>query len=588
MRDLALPFLLTLATCLPAPPPAGAQEARAPETGSSEPSPAVLDSVFQDLDSTHRPGCAVSVTRDGELVAARGYGMANLEYGVPIGPSSVFHVASVSKQFTAFAVELLVAEGRVSWDDDIREYVPELPDLGHRVTLDHLVHHTSGVRDQWELLIMAGWRWEADVVRQRDALDLLRRQRALNFEPGSDWLYSNSGYTLLATVVERVTGRSLRAFADERIFGPLGMDRTFFRDDHEALVPGRAYAYAPDADAAGGWKISIPDFAIVGASALFTTVEDLAKWDRSLRTGELGRAAVDGMLHRVAIGGEPRAAPHGYAHGLFVGEERGVGTVSHGGADAGYRSHVLRYPDHGLAVAVLCNEPRANPGGRARRVAELWLADALEPEPAGTPLPDDAPLPDYAALPDDAALDRLAGWYASPVNDLPLRIARDDDGGLTVATGSRSPVPLRPESDSTFRIGSGSSRVLVPGGLLAREGLGDAVVVDDAVGAPLRYVRAAPADTSPDALAEYEGWYWSDELGVFYQVRRAEDGGLEFWQRRHGALAATPMHRDAFSTYYGFLGITFARDEADRVAGFTMSGGRTWSVGFRRVERPAP
>lgn len=534
-----------------------------------------LDSIFGDLDGTDRPGCAVSVTREGELVAARGYGMANLEYRVPIGPSSVFHVASVSKQFTAFAVELLVADGVVSWEDDIREYVPELSALDRRVTLDHLVHHTSGIRDQWELLIMAGWRWEADVVRQADALDLLRRQRALNFEPGSDWLYSNSGYTLLAVVVERVTGKSLRAFAEERIFRPLGMDRTLFRDDHETVVPGRAYAYAPDHEAPGGWKISIPDFAIVGASSLFTTVEDLAKWERSLRSGVLGRTAVEGMLHRTAI----EAAPHGYAHGLFVGEDRGARMVSHGGADAGYRSHVLRYPDHGLSVAVLCNEPRANPGGRARRVAELWLGDAL-PEPA-----ESAPDAGDAAAPAGASLGRLAGWYASPVDDMPLRIERDDDGGLTAAFGIRPPARLRPESDSTFRVGSGSTRILVPAE--AREGAG-AVLVDDGAGPARRYLRAAPADDRPGALAEYVGWYWSDELGVFYQVRSRDDGGLELWQRRHGALAAEPMHRDAFSTYYGFLGLTFTRENAGRVDGFTMSGPRSWRVAFRRVDRPAP
>ena len=579
MRSSIVLVTAILAACAPG-APASPAPARA-QSPAPNPQPEALDSVFSDLDRTNRPGCAVSVTRDGGLVAARGYGMANLEYGVPIGPSSVFHVASVSKQFTAYAVELLVAEGRVSWDDDIREYEPDLPDLGRRITLDQLVHHTSGVRDQWELLIMGGWRWEADVVRQRDALDMLRRQRALNFEPGSDWLYSNSGYTLLAAVVERVTGKSLRSFAEERIFGPLGMDRTLFRDDHEAVVPDRAYAYARDRDAPGGWKTSIPDFAIVGASSLFTTAEDMAKWERHLRRGEAtGDPAVMGMLHRVAIGGEQ----HGYAHGLFMGDDRGAPTVSHGGADAGYRSHFLRYPDHRLAVAVLCNDPGADPGGRARRVAGLWLTDAMAEAEAGD---EERGAGDVARW-DDASLDRLVGWYASPVNDLPLRIARDEEGGLTVATGNRGGPPMIPESDSTFRVGNGSTRVIVPGGLRARGALAEAVVVDDGVGAPLRYARAAPPDTSAGALAEYEGWYWSDELGVFYQVRRTDDGGLELWQRRHGALAARPMHRDAFSTYFDFLGLTFSRDEGGRVDGFTMSGPRTWRVAFRRVERGAP
>lgn len=206
MTNFALSFALSLLLVLPgqvaqaSTPPDGEVGSTFPgghPVGDTVPL-AALDSVFLDLDRTDRPGCAVSVVRDGRLVAARGYGMANLEYGVPVESSSVFHVASVSKQFTAFAVGLLVADGLVSWDDGIREYVPELPDTGHRVTLDHLAHHTSGIRDQWELLIMSGWRWEADVVRQRDALDVLGRQGDLNFTPGTDWVYSNSGYTLLA------------------------------------------------------------------------------------------------------------------------------------------------------------------------------------------------------------------------------------------------------------------------------------------------------------------------------------------------------------------------------------------------------
>jgi CubicO group peptidase (beta-lactamase class C family) len=228
--------------------------------------------------------------RGGELVFARGYGAANLEYDVPITPSTVFHVASVSKQFTALAVALLVAEGEVSWDDDIRRHVPELPDFGTPITLRHLAHHTSGVRDQWAMLQLAGWRWGGDVIRQSDVLDLLSRQTALNFAPGSDYLYSNSGYTLLAVVVERVSGQTLRAFTSARLFGPLGMARTVFRDDHTMLVRDRAYAYTRAG--LGGYRLSIPDFAIVGASSLFTTVEDLARWNGNFTSGEVGGADV--------------------------------------------------------------------------------------------------------------------------------------------------------------------------------------------------------------------------------------------------------------------------------------------------------
>ena len=323
---------------------------------SDGPGPRV-DALFASWTGPRTPGCAVSIMRGGDVVFARGYGDANLEYDVPITPSTVFHVASVSKQFTALAVALLVADGEVSWDDDVRRHVPELPDFGAPITLRHLAHHTSGIRDQWAMLQMAGWRWGGDVIRQSDVMDLLSRQTALNFAPGSDYLYSNSGYTLLAVVVERVSGQTLRAFTSARLFGPLGMTRTVFRDDHTMLVRDRAYAYSRDGF--GRYRLSIPDFAIVGASSLFTTVEDLARWNRNFTSGEVG--GPDALRQLQARGALDDGARLSYAFGLVHGSHRGRPTIGHGGTDAGYRSEFLRFPDEDLAVAVLCNTDRAAP-----------------------------------------------------------------------------------------------------------------------------------------------------------------------------------------------------------------------------------
>ncbi|MCY4374433.1 MAG: serine hydrolase, partial [Spirochaetaceae bacterium] len=286
-----------------------------------------VDALFASWTGPRTPGCAVSVMRGGDLLFARGYGAANLEYDVPIMPSTVFHVASVSKQFTALAVALLVADGEVSWDDDVRRHVPELPDFGAPITLRHLAHHTSGIRDQWAMLQMAGWRWGGDVIRQSDVLDLLSRQTALNFAPGSDYVYSNSGYTLLAVVVERVSGQTLRAFASARLFEPLGMTRTVFRDDHTMLVRDRAYAYTRDGF--GRYRLSIPDFAIVGASSLFTTVEDLARWNGNFGSAEIGGPGVLRQLQ--ARGALDDGARLSYAFSLAHGTHRGRPTIGHGG-----------------------------------------------------------------------------------------------------------------------------------------------------------------------------------------------------------------------------------------------------------------
>jgi CubicO group peptidase (beta-lactamase class C family) len=294
-----------------------------------------IDSIFAPWDNTRSPGCAIAISRQGRIVFSRGYGMANLELGVPITPASIFHVASISKQFTAACVALLAAEGRVSWADDIRKYVPELPDYGHRITLAHLAHHTSGLRDQWTLLRLADWRND-DLITEADVLKIAVRQKAVNFAPGDEFLYSNTGYTLLAIVVHRVSGQTLRDFADARLFTPLDMRSTHFHGDHTEIVHGRTSAYEPRRG--GGLKISIPVFDTYGATSLFTTAGDLLKWQRSLVEARVGgRDFVDALM----ISGRLNDGKDtGYGFGLSTRKWRGITEVGHAGADAGYRAHL--------------------------------------------------------------------------------------------------------------------------------------------------------------------------------------------------------------------------------------------------------
>ncbi len=534
-----------------------------------------LDLIFEPWSSRGAPGCAVSVMRGGDILFAKGYGDANLEYGVPITPASVFHVASVSKQFTAMAVALLVEDGRVSWDDDIRRHVPELPDFGDTITLRHLAHHTSGIRDQWSLLQMAGWRWGGDVITQGDVLDLLSRQTAVHFPPGSDYLYSNSGYTLLAAVVERVSGRTLREFTAARLFEPLGMTRTTFRDDHTMLVTNRAYAY--ESDRAGGHRLSIPDFAVVGATSLFTTVQDLARWNRNFRTGEVGgRDVLRRLQERGALAGGARIS---YGFGLVHGMHRGRRTIGHGGTDAGYRSEFLRFPDEDLGVAVLCNIRTADPGRLARDAADVFLPSTPRTEgrrtrtrsgaPAARPAPAESP----RAAPDRETLAALAGYYRRPENDIPLQlVVRGNDLLLVEGSAGR---PLRPLADGRFRIaGTSAEAAFEPGGARSGPTL--------RLGGPMRgvYTQAPPVVGLPvERLAEYAGSYHSDDLDVRY-VFREQNRRLMLSHRKLGRIRLVPTFEDGF--YGGGWYFTFVREGA-RVTGFTMSTSRAWKVPFRRV-----
>jgi CubicO group peptidase (beta-lactamase class C family) len=549
-RTIALPLALTFLFALSAPPPALAQMP-VPE--------ARVDSVFADVDWPTKPGCAVSVMRDGALVYEQGYGRANLEYGIPITPRSVFHVASVSKHFTAMAVELLVNEGKVSWDDDIRRWVPEVPDFGTPITLRHLVHHVSGIRDQWNLLGMAGWRWESDVVTQKDVLDITSRQTALNFRPGERYLYSNTGFTLLAVVVERVTGMTLRAFAQERIFAPLGMNDTHFHDDHEMIVPGRAWAYAPDPNGLYGLKGSIPDFDVVGATSLFTTVHDLAAWDRNFINARVGgREALTRMQERFVLNSGDTIP---YAHGLIHGTYRGLRTLGHGGSDAGYRSQFVRFPDQGLSVAVLCNFPTSDPGTRANRVAEAYLDGQMQPRPArpgaGATVP--VPRPQLAAL---------GGWYRG---ELPYQATRIRLDGDTLRLGVSGGPALRPLGEARFE-------VVGPGTVITlRPGTGGApATMEGALG---RAVRHDPWEPSEADLAAIAGTYASKELGTEYRLV-VEGGKLVAKHRKLDDAPLTPALRDSFLLAGALAALT--RDGSGRVTGFTLSDGRVWNVRFER------
>ncbi len=332
---------------------------------------AKVDSIFARF-TPDVPGCAVGIYQNARTIFAKGYGSANIEYDVPITPTTPFVSGSVSKQFTAAAIALLVEEKRISPSDDVRKYIPELVDYGKVITIDHLVHHTSGLRDWWELVGIAGLRYD-DTYTVQDVLDMTARQRGLNFDPGERYLYSNTGYILLGIVVQRVTGKTLREFAAERFFVPLEMTSSHFQDDHRQPVRGRAYAYSPATG--GGFTINVWNNDLVGQGGLMTTILDLAKWDENFYTGKVGGP---GFLRRQLEQGRLNSGTTlSYAYGLEVGQYRGLPMVEHTGSTGGYRSVITRFPAQHTSVAILCNVSNAAPSTLARRVADYVLRNEL-------------------------------------------------------------------------------------------------------------------------------------------------------------------------------------------------------------------
>jgi CubicO group peptidase (beta-lactamase class C family) len=334
--------------------------------------PEHVDRIFAQWDRPDSPGCALGVIKDGQFVYQRGYGMANLDYAIPNGPSMVYYVGSVSKQFTAAAIALLAQDGRIRLDDPVSKYLPEVAHLP-AMTIRQLVHHTGGVRDIYVLMSLAGIRME-DVLPEPDAIGLIARQKGLNFTPGSDYLYSNSGYLFLAQIIKRVTGHSLRVFADERIFRPLGMSQTHFHDEPSHVLKNRVVSYAPDGDQ---YRISyLSNFDKIGAGGLYTTLGDLLKWDENFYRNRLGPHFLE-TIHTQGTLVNGETLP--YAFGLQIGQYRGLKTVRHSGSLMGFKADLVRFPDQRFSIATLCNLENINPTVLNDQVADLYLAAQLKP-----------------------------------------------------------------------------------------------------------------------------------------------------------------------------------------------------------------
>lgn len=422
-------------------------------TGAQEHPTHRVDAIFAEWDRRDVPGCAVGVNDADSLLYARGYGSANLDYAIPLGPRSVFYLASVSKQFTAAAVATAARQGLLSLDDDIRKWLPELREYQAPITIRHLVHHTSGLRDYLTLLPLSGRRYE-DVLSDVELLDLVARQRALNFAPGSEFLYSNTGYVLLAEIIKRATKRSLREYADEQLFQPLGMHDTHFHDNATEIVPNRVIGYARDSS---GYRINhLFNFDKVGDGGLYSTVEDLARWDRALRRGTIGGPEFSNQLLERGVLASGDTLP--YAFGNTHNEYRGLRTVEHGGALAGFRTVLLRFREAPLSVIVLCNHSAANPGALARRVAEIYIGDRMGPAPpprvsgGGNGPRQQRAAADGTGAPADsaaAALSEYAGSYRSEELNATYEIVVQDTA-IAVLRPDRRRVPLRASDRDTF------------------------------------------------------------------------------------------------------------------------------------------
>jgi CubicO group peptidase (beta-lactamase class C family) len=521
-----------------------------------------IDSIVGRWSSTETPGCAVAVAQNGQVVLSRAYGMADLEHGVINSPETIFEAGSVSKQFTAASVVLLAQRGKLALDDDVRKYIPELPNYGSTITLRHLLNHTSGLRDWGAVTSVAGWPRGSRNHSLAHALDVIIHQKTLNFPPGSEYSYSNSGFNLLAIIAERVSGESLAKFAKKNIFDPLGMTHTSWRDDFTRIVKGRAIAYSRRQDA---FVMDMPFENVYGQGGLLTTVGDLLLWNENFAHGKVGGPSLAEELQKTGQLTNGRRIL--YAEGLVVTTYKGLPVVSHSGATAGYRAFLVRFPKQHLSVALLSNLGAINPEQLAYQAAEVFLREYIKEEKKPTPV---------SLSPD--VLKAKAGLYRNTHLNAPARLEVREE---KLYVGKVELVPL---SDSLFLIGRG------PGFVVFSSGKGEAGSFQSIAGDDTTFFnRTQEVSPTADQLKGYEGLYYSDEVEVTFDAV-VREGKLVLHRRPDSIAALTSSYEDVFVAPNAFGGsedwvVRFARGKDGKVDGLSIGLSRATDLRFVRSAR---
>jgi len=499
------------------------------------------------------PGCAAAVSLNGETVFEKAFGLADLEHNVANTPQTIFESGSVAKQFTAASLVLLQLEGKLNLDDPVRKYIPELPDYGSPLTIRHLLNHTSGIRDWGTVLSLTGAGRGERVVTQDLALDMITHQRALDFKPGAEYSYSNSGYNLAAIIVERVSKQKFPAFVEERLFKPLGMKNSSWRDDYQRIVPGRAQAYSRQGTEA--WRLNMPFMNVYGNGGMLTTVGDWMKWNAMLDSHSLGAPLVDALETRGVLNDGRKIS---YALGLNVDTYKGLKDVSHGGSTAGYQTFLARYPNNKVSIGVMCNGTSPSAGG---------IAAAITDEIFG-PYPEN-PKSEPAKVSEDE-LKKFVGVWRNEKTHAPARFVFEN--GVARWSGAR----LVPMGGGQFAVNSNQLKFTFD-----KDGRTVSAETVDSDGEVRRFLPETEWKPTPDDLTTFTGTWFSDEAGATISV--VLDGDKAFLRQRPAmSLPMQPLYKDHFNVQ-GYV-IWFTRDMNGKVDRLHAGAPRMRDMPFVRVQ----
>lgn len=529
-----------------------------------------IDALFKEYNNSDTPGIAVSVIKDNEVVYQKGFGMANLEYGIPITTKTKFHVASLSKQFTAFLILKLQEEGLLSVNDDIRTYIPELPDYGNTITINHLLTHSSGIRDQWRLLELAGWRLD-DVIKTEQIFKLIIKQKELNFLPGDSFGYSNSGFTLLAIIVERLTNMSFAHYAKQTIFDPLQMNDSFFYDDHEEIMSNRAYSYKKENKRL---KKSNLNFATVGPTGLFTTIEDMNKWALNFKNITIGNERIFQSMNQKAQKNDGSVSS--YAKGQFVKAHNGFKMIYHSGSDAGYRCYFARFPELGYEFIIFANAAYISAYDEIFKLIDYYLQDKYpKKENTSSKNEEFQYEKDIFINLSNAELKKFEGTYFNRETKNYTEIKIENDTLYYKGDILSKATKLHPVGKNNFKVVGTNYDISIN----FKENDYQEPILEFRIPDIMWYwnIKVNKVNSS-----EYLGSYYSDELNTQYDLVE-KDNELYLTHQKLDDIKISQINEAYFSSNNrNFSNMRFKRNESGKVIEFSVSNESIKNITFSR------
>jgi len=520
--------------------------------------------ILSPWDNNEIPGLAVAIVKDGATVYSKGYGMANLEHDIPINSSTAFDVGSLSKQFTAYTISYLVEEGKISLEDDIRDYIPEFPDFGHTITIDHLVHSTSGLRD-WPGTLSMKMKVFGNIITFDDIISMVYNQKELNFTPGSEHLYSSTGYCVLAELVQRVSGVSFRQWTETNIFQPLGMQNTHFHDDHTEIVKNKANGYFADQN---GYHLSSNNLAVVGSSSLYTTIDDLAKWANNILHPKAENETIIKRMFQQGLLNDGTEIP--YAFGLYVGTQDGLKKISHTGSWASFKSYSGYYPDEDFSVIILSNSASSHPEVIADEIAKVYLNDQFLESSKAT---------GNTERKEELTQIQVSGNYELPFTGM-FEVNAENDSLHVIQSWNNINYTMINTMGNTYGIPNYPPLQFVFSEL--KDDFAQTLTIIEN-GIETSCKRIEKIDFSVFDLDDYTGEYYSEELSTTYNFVIVENKLFT----KHSTISGfnlNPLKTDIFNGEAWFFGeVEFIRGSNNAVTGFKVSNEHVRNIYFEKI-----